>query len=178
MSQVVAVGPERPDCAILVNAALLRSGADVARGLDAKRFAGASALSPGGSIGRHLRHVAEFYEAFLEGAAHGRVDYGRRRRDAAVEVSPDRAARRLEEIADRIEAIDPYAAGRPIEVSAEGDGRWASSTLARELDVLTSHTVHHYALVAVFLRAVGVEPPAGFGVAPSTLRHWEATTAR
>jgi hypothetical protein len=42
------------------------------------------------------------------------------------------------------------------------------STLARELRALASHTIHHYALVAVVLRLRGVAVPAHFGVAPST----------
>jgi hypothetical protein len=44
--------------------------------------------------------------------------------------------------------------------------------MARELGMLLSHTVHHYALIAMLLRARGIEPPADFGVAPSTRAHW------
>jgi uncharacterized damage-inducible protein DinB len=47
---------------------------------------------------------------------------------------------------------------------------WTRSTVARELQFLLSHTVHHYALVAIRLRLAGREPAAGFGVSPSTLR--------
>jgi hypothetical protein len=32
--------------------------------------------------------------------------------------------------------------------------------------------VHHYAIVAIMLRAEGCEPGAEFGVSPSTLAHW------
>ena len=39
------------------------------------------------------------------------------------------------------------------------------------MQFLLSHTVHHYALIGAILRLSGVEPPAGFGLAPSTLRH-------
>ena len=47
---------------------------------------------------------------------------------------------------------------------------WMSSSLARELQMLSSHTIHHFALIAMTLRAHGVELDADFGVAPSTLR--------
>ena len=166
-----------PDSGILLNGALLRRGAAVARSLDAGRFTAPSLLSPGGSVGKHLRHVAEFYEAFLDGAASGHVDYEERRRDGTVENSPVEASRRLEELARRLEAIDPSTSGRLLRVRGEGSVVAEHSTVGRELDVLLSHTIHHYALVAVFLRALGIEPPDDFGVAPSTLRHWEAATA-
>ena len=45
------------------------------------------------------------------------------------------------------------------------------STIERELKFLVSHTVHHYAIIALQLRHQGVEPGPEFGVAPSTLRY-------
>ena len=49
---------------------------------------------------------------------------------------------------------------------------WSGSTVRRELDFLLSHTVHHYALIAMSLRLRGLPVPAELGVAPSTLEHW------
>ena len=167
-----------PASGLLLNAALLRQGADIARRLDAAGFAAPSPLSPGGSVGKHLRHVAEFYEAFLDGVAVGRVNYEGRRRDATFETSPAEAARQLEALARRLEAIEPEVGGRLLRVRGEGSATSEHSTVGREIDVLVSHTIHHYALVAVFLRALGLEPPREFGVAPSTLRHWESAAAR
>jgi hypothetical protein len=43
--------------------------------------------------------------------------------------------------------------------------------MARELEFLLSHTVHHYAIVAILCRLQGIAVDDGFGVAPSTLRH-------
>jgi hypothetical protein len=42
------------------------------------------------------------------------------------------------------------------------------TTLGRELLFLSSHTVHHFALVAQYCRAAGVEPEQDFGKAPAT----------
>jgi hypothetical protein len=44
------------------------------------------------------------------------------------------------------------------------------SSISRELQVLSSHTVHHFALIAITLRMHGVEIESDFGMAPSTLR--------
>jgi hypothetical protein len=65
-------------------------------------------------------------------------------------------------------------------VSSEGEAdtgagaEWNRSTARRELRFLLSHTIHHYALIALSLGTRGFEIPealSGFGVAPSTLRH-------
>jgi hypothetical protein len=45
------------------------------------------------------------------------------------------------------------------------------SSIDRELQVLSSHTIHHFALIAMTLRLHGVEMPPDFGMAPSTLRY-------
>ena len=51
------------------------------------------------------------------------------------------------------------------------------TSLARELEFLVSHTVHHYALVAVLAHAHGVIMPADFGMAPSTLKYRQTLSA-
>jgi hypothetical protein len=51
------------------------------------------------------------------------------------------------------------------------------SSISRELQVLSSHTVHHFALIAMTLRMHGVEMDADFGMAPSTLRYLASKTA-
>jgi hypothetical protein len=45
------------------------------------------------------------------------------------------------------------------------------SSISRELQVLSSHTIHHFALIAITLRMHGVEMDPDFGMAPSTLRY-------
>jgi hypothetical protein len=42
------------------------------------------------------------------------------------------------------------------------------STLGRELAFVASHTIHHFAIVALLLRDMGIGVPARFGYAPST----------
>jgi hypothetical protein len=50
------------------------------------------------------------------------------------------------------------------------------SSIGRELQVLSSHTIHHFALLAMVLRARGVSVDAEFGMAPSTLRYLSSQT--
>jgi hypothetical protein len=62
-------------------------------------------------------------------------------------------------------------ADAPVRVRMEDGEIWMGSTIARELQVVASHTTHHYALIAITARSLGVEPDEAFGVARSTLRY-------
>jgi hypothetical protein len=48
--------------------------------------------------------------------------------------------------------------------------KFMESSISRGLQVLSSHTIHHFALIAMTLRAHGIEMDPEFGTAPSTLR--------
>ncbi len=120
------------------------------------------------SIGGHMRHILEFYECFLDGLPAGRVDYDARRRDLLVESSQSVASARIRLMRDRL-----YELGITAEATllTRLDGAEACSTVARELLALSSHTVHHFAIIAISLRTHGVTPDPTFGVAPSTLEY-------
>ena len=60
---------------------------------------------------------------------------------------------------------------------AAANSQTASSTVGRELMYSVAHAVHHYALIGVMGGIMGIPMPAGFGVAPSTLKH-QAETAK
>lgn len=164
----------RPLCA------LLEQGADLAAGLERECFACPTALAPNGSVGAHLRHVADAVAAFLRDLPGGAIDYDRRERDERIEREPARARARLLALSAEVRRLEPRDPALTLAVRAETclvGAAWQRSTLARELVSLLSHTVHHYALIAVLLRAQGLEPPQDLGVAPSTLAHWHGERA-
>ncbi len=45
------------------------------------------------------------------------------------------------------------------------------SSVGRKLQVLSSHTIHHFTLMAMTLRALGVPVDPDFGMASSALRY-------
>ena len=51
---------------------------------------------------------------------------------------------------------------------------WLASSIGRELQALSSHTIHHFALIAVTLRLHGIVVDPDFGMSPSTLRYQAA----
>lgn len=129
------------------------------------------------SVGSHFRHVIDFYLCFLTGRDQGLIDYDHRVRDPHLASNRDLALLTLAALVGRLEQLTE-AADMPLLVRLEADPSSVadltetSSSLGRELQFLLSHTVHHYALIALLLRLQGFAPPPEFGVAPSTLQYW------
>jgi hypothetical protein len=131
--------------------------------------------------GAHLRHILEFYQCFLDGLEGSRIDYDMRRRDESIERSRHTAAIAIRTI---IRALATRAEQERIVwvrmEDADSVGvrdTFMESSISRELQALSSHTVHHFALIAMTLRAHGVQMDPDFGMAPSTLRHLASKTA-
>lgn len=127
-------------------------------------------------VGSHLRHVLEFYECFLDGVESAHIDYDARKRDESVETNRRHAAERIRSVLRRLEE-DPLIRKDSIvfvrlENAEEANLQdpYLFSSVSRELQALSSHTIHHFALIAVTLRAHGLEADPEFGMSPSTLR--------
>jgi hypothetical protein len=181
--QPTTVFPSRPSALIATNVRWLRQALRLLERLDDTVYAAtAPGLAPH-RAGAHLRHVLEFYQCFLDGLESSHIDYDARRRDESVERSRNAAAIMTRSI---IHALETHAEVRQERIvwvrmeDAQGSGirdTFMESSLSRELQVLSSHTIHHFALIAVTLRAHGVQVDADFGMAPSTLRQLAAKTA-
>jgi len=133
------------------------------------------------TAGPHLRHVLDHYSSFLSGLPDLRVDYDARERDIRLESEIPFAIDRLREILGGLVLVDLELLELPIDVRLEAGGpedeQWSRSTVRRELQFLLSHTVHHFALIAMVLERHGVPVAEDFGVAPSTLKHWQSHQA-
>lgn len=124
------------------------------------------------TIGSHLRHCFDFYHCFLQGLDSGQVDYTLRQRQEAFILHRQVALQQLHHTRHHLAQLPDTISHTPLLIR-EDTSQWSHSSVFRELQFLLSHTIHHYALIAFMLRQQGLEPPAEFGVAPSTLRHWQ-----
>lgn len=169
------------------NARLIEQGVSLITGLEPDTYRANTHELFSSGVGKHFRHVLDFYDRLLSGHA-TTVDYEARRRDERVERDPDYACRVARTYAGALrDLVGPAGSGAPapgesasVRVRTEilhedGSGVEAGSTLERELAVLASHTIHHFAIIALLLRIQGVAVPEGFGVAPSTLRYQAGT---
>jgi hypothetical protein len=145
----------------------LERGIEIIRGLEAEMFRATE--NGNGSIGAHFRHNLDFVNSFLNGIAERRIDYNDRTRDTLVETRPAYAMEQMQFAMRRLERLEPETFDRIVMVRSEiNEDFWYASSVAREIEFLHSHTVHHYAVIARLMPdSVKLNK---FGVAPSTLR--------
>jgi len=155
-----------------INVDLLQQALSLAGRLDDATFA----TSPPGlephRVGSHLRHVLEFYDCFLAGLETSRIDYDARKHNEALERDRHVAAVKISSIIQQLKHASSLPSSSILDVRREnGDTEvYLRSSVGRELQALSSHTIHHFALIAVTLRLHGVAVDPTFGMSPSTLR--------
>ncbi len=132
----------------------------------------------GSSVGAQFRHVLDHVTSFVKGIDLGRIDPTMRDRDPLIESDRAFAMSSFGQCIARVRSLDGRVLGRSVLVRSELDlSLWLPSSIGREAEFAHSHTVHHHALIADKLAALGIEPAAGLGVAPSTLRYRAAEAA-
>jgi hypothetical protein len=95
----------------------------------------------------------------------------------AVEQSREVAAARIREIVFRLRTSPALLGDGTLWVRIEDaeaqriPDSYLLSSVGRELQSLSSHAIHHFALIAIVVRAHGFDLDADFGMAPSTLRY-------
>jgi uncharacterized damage-inducible protein DinB len=156
--------------------AVLLQGKDLLDRLDQEEFCAPNQLGNGASIGAHYRHCLDHFRQLLAGLENGVIDYDARTRDPILEADRLAALAATEALRSSSQELRKLGTEDPLEVrcSVTYDNEEvgsASSTLGREMMFCISHAIHHYALIAILLRAAKRDVPEGFGVAPSTIRH-------
>jgi hypothetical protein len=171
----------RQSALIAANIRWLRQALRLLERLDDCVYSGAAPGFAPHRVGAHLRHVVEFYQCFLDGLEWSHIDYDSRRRDESIERCRQTASIAIRSIIHALATRSEQE--RIVWVRMEDAGAsgvrdsFMESSVSRELQVLSSHTVHHFALIAMTLRAHGVQMDPDFGMAPSTLRHLASKTA-
>ena len=133
------------------------------------------------SIGGHYRHCLDHFNTLLEAAAAGDLNYDHRERGTLVENDRFAALNATCEVRAGFEKLNPDFLARHLNVTCKtsystSGSQVSPSTVGREVMYTVAHAVHHYALIGVMAGVTGLSLPAGFGVAPSTLKH-QAQTA-
>ena len=130
------------------------------------------------SVGEQFRHDLDFVNTFLNGIELGCIDYTHRERDPRVSLSRSYAIDKYEYAKRRLELIGRSRLSELISVRSEVvDLMWLSSSVAREMEFVLSHTVHHHALIAAKLEGQGIEIDRSLGVAASTQKYWSRQAA-
>ena len=128
------------------------------------------------SVGGHYRHCLDHFRSLLDSAVQGDLNYDHRERGTLVEHDRFAALNATRELREGYERLEPELLLRTLSVTcktsyAANASQASPSTVGREIMYSVAHAVHHYALIGVMCGVMGLEMPAGFGVAPSTLKH-------
>lgn len=132
------------------------------------------------SVGGHYRHCLDHFRSLLEAAAAGDLNYDHRERGTLIELDRYAALNATRELRNRYEALAAEVLVRPLAVTCKtsystSGSQQSPSSVGREIMYSVAHAVHHYALIGIMASLMGVPLPAGFGVAPSTIKHQEET---
>lgn len=160
------------------NLGFLQQGIHLMKTLSDKMYRHNDHTSYGSGVGKHIRHILDHYLSLLNGLD-GKIDYDARERDTRLEEDRLYAIAKAREIVEGLTKLisQPEKVNQAALVNSNegehpaGNISWSPSSIKRELQYLLSHTVHHYALIALILRIQGFQTPKEFGVAPSTLKY-------
>lgn len=135
-------------------------------------------LLNGSSIGKHLRHVVEFYEALLKAQKTQKICYDRRERKIILEENISYTLNFLNELSKKFGLLTQDT---PLTMQAKyGEEIYETKTsLYREIIYNIEHTVHHLAIIRIALMACfpNVQIPENFGYAASTIQFQETIQA-
>jgi len=134
------------------------------------------------SIGGHYRHCLDHFRSLLDSAAAGDLNYDHRERGTLIEGDRFAALNATRALREGYAQLAEGCLHRPLAVTcktsyAESGSQVSPSTVGREIMYVVAHAVHHYALIGIMGGLMGLKIPAGFGVAPSTLKHQSDSVA-
>ncbi|XAL99559.1 hypothetical protein OT109_18515 [Phycisphaeraceae bacterium D3-23] len=170
-----AAGPETIPVSVGPLCALLNQLSDLMAGLDAAAYNTKPESTKCGAIGGHVRHTLDHVIAWLHGVGGESINYDDRQRGTDVETNPRTAeqviARCLAQLAEVPGDVLPKTVAVFTSMTSDGALVRLPSTHARELAFVFSHTVHHNAIIGTIARALDIELPEHFGMAPSTIAY-------
>jgi uncharacterized damage-inducible protein DinB len=133
------------------------------------------------TIGQHLRHTLEFFICFEQGFQTGIINYDKRAHDKLIETDKFIALSTIGRISDFVKGLQQDKLLK-LEVGYDLDKEefiTIDTTATRELVYNIEHAVHHMAIMKIGVREIAtyVSLPKQFGIAASTVRYKEASTA-
>ena len=143
----------------------------VLKGLTDEQYCTSLSVLSSMSVGKHTRHILEFYQCLLDGSRFGIVDYGKRQRNSLLENNLNYAKEGTEEIMNRIQLLKDKEI--MLNVSCDEVVSAIKTSVFRELAYNIEHTVHHLAIIKIGVNThfPQVSLPENLGVANSTIKY-------
>lgn len=133
------------------------------------------------TIGQHLRHTLEFFICLEKGLEAGVINYDKRAHDKLIESDKFLALSTLNRIQEFVlsqsfDRVLKLEAGYDLD---KEEFVTIETNFSRELVYNIEHAVHHMAIMKIGIREVAptITLPHDFGIAASTIRYQETTSA-
>ncbi|HMH24022.1 MAG TPA: hypothetical protein VK563_19695 [Puia sp.] len=154
---------------------LFRQLLDTLENLSDTQYSAPVDLLSGATIGQHIRHIVEFIQELDKGYESGTVNYDRRTRSHALEVSRSLAIRQLLEMFHSVDRPEKDLALIAHLTAGDAGPVVIPTNYSRELLYNMEHIVHHMALLRIGITVLTtLSLPPQFGVAASTLQYRQA----
>src|SRR5690625_7129467 len=85
---------------------LLRQISELIQKLETHEYTRELSILNGNTIGKHIRHILEFYQCLIQSHDSSTLNYDERNRDLTIETSIDKAQSVIEEIISEIRNLD------------------------------------------------------------------------
>ena len=138
----------------------------------------------GNTVGQHVRHIIELFQALENGYAQGLVNYEKRKRDKTLENDREIACLALTQIAVALDRPDkPLLLEASYDDGSQPSGHSDNSqsdpptimatNYYRELAYNLEHTIHHMAMIRIGINETSSHLilPENYGIASSTIKH-------
>ncbi|MBA2610766.1 MAG: DinB family protein [Bacteroidetes bacterium] len=130
-----------------------------------------------GTLGRHVRHILEFYECLFISNEGDTICYDDRKRNLLLEGNVRFACDYIDEISDQIDKIE-INKRLLLKSKYEGSEVIMETSLFREITYNIEHTVHHLAIIRIAISSElkYIDLSQTFGFADSTVQFLKSQT--
>ena len=155
--------------------AILSQIHDLTSQLSDAEFTASLELLNGNTIGKHVRHIVEFFELLVTGNSGGVINYDQRKHDHLLESNIKAVKLSIEKLKTSIGSLS-MESEIILEVSygkTDEEKETIKSSIGRELAYNIEHAIHHMAIIKIAIQTVfpNVKLAEPFGVAYSTVRY-------
>mgnify|MGYP003630098946 FL=1 len=158
--------------------AILEQCSDYIDRIDGDQFVVESKVVPGGTIGKHIRHMLDHFRCAITTCCTESIDYDHRCRGGNVESCMESAKAEIATLRSMMSDLSEDQLNEPMTASvmicSDGQTCDLQTTRAREIFFAMHHAIHHNAILKAIGLELGFECPEGFGTAPSTINFEQA----
>ena len=126
-------------------------------------------------LGPMMRHVLDMYKSLFRDYESRVIDLTQRERNEEEEVNPSLASQTIDDLLARLALLKGRSMSEPLAIVAEPiDNNYVkiSTSLGSALNLLRTHTIHHYSAMRMVSKYQGYEVKVkGFGVEPSNRKN-------